>query len=292
MIDPVLVDRLFRRANAARWSLAPAQFGAALARSAVHAHGGTAPAGAALDRYLSGLHLEDLALACACLAGIDAAWEHFVRDWRPALYRAATAVDSSGGARDLADSIYGDLFGVSEQGRERQSLFLYFHGRSSLATWLRAVLAQRQVDRHRAGRRTDPLPEDESPKALAAPTPDRDPDRARFVRVITGALAHAVASLLPRERLRLACYYAQDLTLAQTGKLLAEHEATTSRQLAKTRAAIREQLERQLRSVHGLTDEEIARCFETVAEDAGPMDLGNIFKGGDGARSGPPDVLP
>ena len=33
---------------------------------------------------------------------------------------------------------------------ERQSLFRYFHGRSSLTTWLRAVLAQRHVDRLRS----------------------------------------------------------------------------------------------------------------------------------------------
>ena len=46
-------------------------------------------------------------------------------------------------------------------------------------------------------------------------------------------LAAAIAALAPRDRLRLACYYAQEMTLAQIGRLTREHEATVSRQLRK-----------------------------------------------------------
>ena len=45
--------------------------------------------------------------------------------------------------------------GFAERDGERQSLFRYFHGRSSLATWLRAVLAQRVVDAVRVERRLE-----------------------------------------------------------------------------------------------------------------------------------------
>src|SRR5471032_2333407 len=93
----------------------------------------------ALERCLSALHLEDLALACACAAGDEGAWEHFVLEHRPLLYRAADAIDPGGGARELADSLYADLFGLRDREGERQSLFRYFHGRSRLSTWLRAV---------------------------------------------------------------------------------------------------------------------------------------------------------
>ena len=82
-------------------------------------------------------------------------------EYRPVLYRSADAIDPGGGARELADSIYADLFGLQERDGERRSLFRYFHGRSSLATWLRAVLAQRQVDRVRATRRLTPLEDEE-----------------------------------------------------------------------------------------------------------------------------------
>src|SRR3954463_9682724 len=143
-LDPGLVAQLYGRARAEQWSLSRDAFGAALAASAAQAGSGRE-----LRRYLDGLHLEDLALACACAAGSEAAWEHFVRELRPALYRAAAAIDPSGGARELADSLYADLFGVAEHGGARRSLLTYFHGRSSLATWLRAVLSQRFVDRMR-----------------------------------------------------------------------------------------------------------------------------------------------
>ena len=187
-----------------------------------------------------------MALACACALGDAAAWDHFVLEMRPGLYRAADALDRSGTARELADSLYADLYGVDQRGGARQSLLRYFHGRSSLATWLRAVLAQRYVDRLRVERRTDPLPEELPARVLTAAP---DPDCVRFVEMLRSALQRTIARLDPRERLRLSLYYAQQLTLAQTGKLLKEHEATTSRQLARTRQQIRDTVEAHLRSV-------------------------------------------
>src|SRR6188768_3656187 len=110
-IDRSLVLRLFAQAQGERWGLSPAEFAAALETSASHGFGGRAPTPGELARYLEALHLEDLAISCACAAGHDRAWDHFVREQRPALYRAAEAIDRSGGARELADSLYGDLFG-------------------------------------------------------------------------------------------------------------------------------------------------------------------------------------
>jgi RNA polymerase sigma-70 factor (ECF subfamily) len=268
-IDAALVDRLYQRANAERWSLPVARFAQALLASWRYASpaGSTSPDAA----YLSALHLEDLALACACADGDDAAWEHFVREQRPFLYRAASAIDASGGARDLADSIYAELFGLRERDGARRSLFHYFHGRSSLTTWLRAILAQRHVDRLRGQRKFEPLPEEEPPAPAVDPAAARE--RRRYLPLIASVLAAVIARLAPRDRLRLACYYAQDLTLAETGRLLKEHEATASRQLTRTRAAIRRDVERELKDVHGLADAEVESCFESVLSDAGPLDL-------------------
>jgi RNA polymerase sigma factor (sigma-70 family) len=260
MVPAALVERLHRKADAARWGVSVARFAAALEASPGNPES---------------LHLADLALACACADGHEAAWEHFIREQRPVLYRAADAIDPAGGARDLADAIYADLFS--------KSLFRYFHGRSSLSTWLRAVLAQRHVDRLRSGRRTDPLPEDESPAALAAPGAVPAPGHQQRVTRMQRALADAVAGLTPEDRLRMACYYVQDLTLAQTGKMLGEHEATVSRQLARTRRDIRAEVERRLKS-DGLTEAEISECFTTIAEDAGSLDLGALLAPGKKTR--------
>ena len=268
-----LVDQLYRRADAGRWQVPIDDFARALDASAAKAFAGRAPSARDLERYLGSLRLEELALACACAAGHEAAWDHFVREYRPVLYRAADAMDQSGSARELADSLYADLFGLQADGAERRSLFRYFHGRSSLATWLRAVLAQRLVDRARVRVRTSPLP-DEEPAAPAAQLPD--PDRGRYLALIHAAFRDAVARLDPRDRLRLLYYYAQGLTLAQTGRLLREHEASVSRHLTAARKAIRRDVERRLREA-ALGPDEIARCFECVVEDAGPLDLDRML---------------
>jgi RNA polymerase sigma factor (sigma-70 family) len=224
-------------------------------------------------------YARDLELARRCAAGDEQAWERFVLEYRPALYRAADAIDPSGGARDLADSLYADLYGMPQGDSERRSLFRYFQGRSSLATWLRAVLSQRYVDRLRAQKRLEPLPDEDS---ASLPNEGRggdppDPDRSRHVGLLRQALARAVDRLDSRDRLRLGCYYVQELTLAETGRLLKEHEATASRQLARTRRVLREDVERQLRDDAGLSDAQIAECFESASEDAGPLDLGQLL---------------
>jgi RNA polymerase sigma-70 factor (ECF subfamily) len=277
-VSPEFVKRLLRTANAERWGVTPDRFGAVLESSLAHAFPNGATAADA-ERHLASLHLEDLALSTACADGHEAAWEHFIREHRPGLYRAADAIDRTGGAREAADGLYAELFGLTERDGERRSLFRYFHGRSSLGTWLRAVLSQRYVDGLRRTRRLDPLPTDEEPGALQSRQSTPPPERARFVDSIQRALTTAVARLEPRDRLRLACYYAQNLTLAQIGRTLREHEATASRNLARTRRAIREDVGQQLRQ-SGMSEAEVAECFATVSADAGPLDLDEIIPGG------------
>jgi RNA polymerase sigma-70 factor len=275
-LDPALTRRLYGRAQAERWAVSLDDFAAALSASAGRAFGET-PSATELEQYLSRLHLDDLALACACVAGRNDAWDYFVREYRPLLHRAADALDSSGGAREIADGLYGELFGARGAGSERRALLRYFHGRSSLATWLRAVLAQRFVDRVRTARRDAALPEDDSANALPSPAPPADPQRERYVAMMQTALAGALAALDARDRLRLGCYYAQELTLAETGRVLHEHEATVSRQLARTRLMIKAAVERHLRDAFGLTAAAIDECLESTAGDAGPLDLRQLI---------------
>ena len=230
-------------------------------------------------------HSADLELARQCAAGNEEAWERFVRDYRPVLYRAAQALDPSGGAREIADSLYAELYGVRGVGSDTRSLFRYFQGRSSLATWLRAVLAQRFVDQVRARRRLEPLPDEESTSgserasAVSAPVGvgPLDLERPRHLAAVRDALGLAIATLSARDRLRLNCYYVQELTLAETGRVMTEHEATVSRQLSRSRRALRELVEQHLHEVAGMSDVEIAECFASVAADPGPLDLTHVF---------------
>jgi len=216
----------------------------------------------------------DLELARLCAEGDEPAWERFVREYRPLLYRAADALDRTQGAREIADSLYADLYGIGKGGGERQSLFRYYQGRSSLATWLRAVLAQRYVDRVRAQKKAEPLPDEE-----AAPVrrDDPDPDHPRYVALVRAALGRVVARMTARDRLRLSCYYVQGLTLAETGRVVHESEATASRQLARSRRTLRRDVETALREDAGLSDDQIAACLSSVADDPGQLDLKQVI---------------
>ena len=274
------LKRLHLRSHADRWGLAAGRFAAALEASVEHAFRGAAPDLSAVVRQASSLHLEDLALATACADGHEPAWEHFIREYRPALYRAADALDPGGGARELADGLYGDLFGLEGRGGERRSLLAYYHGRSALGTWLRAVLAQRVVDRARAERRLAPLPDETAASDHAPSSPD--PEHPRRAELVGRALADAVAKLEPRDRWRLGCYYQQQLTLAQTGRLLGEHEATVSRQLARTRRVLRDLIAASLRA-DGVSEAEIGECFDAAVSDVGTLDLAEVFARKDAA---------
>jgi RNA polymerase sigma-70 factor len=283
-----LIDRLYEKAEAARWNLTAPQFAQALQRSAEHhfcgGFGGVRPKAAELATYLASLHVQDLALACACRDGNEQAWEHFIQKYRQDLYAAARAITGHAGAgagearaRELADSIYAELYGLERREGHRRSLLDYFHGRSKLSTWLRAVLAQRYVDALRAGRRAESYEEkveaDEAAILRARGSPaSPDPDRARYLALLQAALLEALAALSPRDRLRLAYYYVQELTLARIGRILGEHEATTSRSLDRTRQSVRGHVERALRAEKRLSDAQIRLCFAYAMEEW-PFDL-------------------
>jgi RNA polymerase sigma factor (sigma-70 family) len=278
-------ERLYNESNAERWNVPVEVLSNALERSAEKTFAGRSPSEAELDRYFDALHLADLALACACAMGSDDAWDYFVREFRPGMYRAADAMDASGGARDIAEALYAELFGLKELDGKRQSVFRYFHGRSSLATWLRSLIAQRLVDRHRETRRFDPLPEDSSPAPIPSRSKVEHPYRARFAAAMHAVMSAAIGALASRDRLRLACYYAQEMTLAQVGRLTGEHEATVSRQLARTRRSIRADVERRLTTEHRFSPAEIDECFESIVDDAGRLDLAEWLDSGQSSSS-------
>ena len=277
-LPTALVRDLFRKSDGERWGLSANDFATSLEASVAQAFPNT-DAGDSDAReirtYAERLHLEDLALACACMLGRDAAWDHFVLTHRPILYRAADSLDPSGGARELADTLYGDLFGAKTSGGGRP-LFSYFHGRSTLATWLRAVLSQRYVDLVRSRARLQPLP-DEDPQRPSRVASSIDPDRALLVPLVDRALRSAIEGLQPKDRLRLRSYHVAGLTLAQIGRITAEHEATVSRHLTRTRRAVREAAELWLRDRGSLDGAQIARALELAGDDPGELDLQQIF---------------
>jgi RNA polymerase sigma-70 factor (ECF subfamily) len=272
-LDPRLVERLYESADAIRWQLPREDFAEALRRSVTHRFAGD-PDAATVEAYVSSLNVGDLALATACVEGRDAAWEHFIRELRPQLYAAARIVAGDDG-RELADSLYGELFGLSEREGRRRSLLVHYHGRSRLLTWLRSVLVQRRIDRLRATRRLESLPDGEHGAELTASASPPDPERDRLIGVAQAAIDAAIDRLDPRDRLRLRLYYGQDMTLAAVGRVLGEHEATVSRKLERARKTLRQQVERVMAD-SGLAPAAVARAFE-LAADAPDLQLDRLL---------------
>ena len=291
-----LVASLYAQSLASRWGLARERFAAALARSVQKRFAGGSITPAKLEEYLAALHLEDLALAAACVAGCEAAWEHFVATYRSYLRAAASTVlrcrAGSPEACELADSLFAELYGLADGKTGERSLFRYFHGRSSLKTWLRAVLAQRHIDAVRVGRRFASLDDGEAGRekfelrpGLPLESPD-DPHRERYMEVFRRALDAALARLDPPDSERLRLYYAEEQTLADVGRRLGEHESSVSRNLERIRRDLRRIVEETLREGRapangsaaepGLSDAEIALCFEYAARDA-PVDLDTLL---------------
>jgi RNA polymerase sigma-70 factor (ECF subfamily) len=289
-------ERLFEETQAERWGLSREIFAATVERSARKRFPG-APSKLELENYLASLHAEDLALACACAEGIPAAWEEFVPNYRGYLRASAAAIlrcpANAPEAVDLADSLFAELHGLADGKRGEHSLFRYFHGRSSLKTWLRAVLAQRHVDAIRAAKRFEPLEHGPDGEAkLPKPTGDGlqpllDPQRGRYLEIFRGALEAALQKLDARDLERLRLYYAQEQTLAEIGRKLGEHESSVSRNLERVRRVLRSQVEESLRRGDfpldgsalrkGMDEAQVELCFEYAAADA-PIDLDKLLR--------------
>jgi RNA polymerase sigma-70 factor, ECF subfamily len=295
-----LLDRLHVESDGARWGVSRQDLAQALLRSASNRFGGALPGDGALLDYLRPLHLKDLALVCALRRGSASAWEEFVKGYRPVLYAAARAIVGSAGearARELADSVYAELYGLGRSGsQERRSLLDYFHGRSKLSTWLRAILAQRHVDAIRTAGRTESLDGPLAHVPVAGRAENAvDPDRARLLPRLRQAVASAVAAAPSSDRLLLSLYYLQEMTLARIARLQGVHEATVSRQLDRIRRELRKSVERSLTAVRagenglaaqlGLSPAEVQLCFRYALEDWS-FDLGAALSVGSAEAEG------
>jgi RNA polymerase sigma factor (sigma-70 family) len=280
-----LLESLYSQSGASRWGLTQSQFVGGLERSLCKRFQQGPPSSERLEEYLLTLHVEDLALTTACIEGSEAAWEYFVAEYRGYLRAAAGAISKASrylaNPQELADSLFSDLFGLMDGKRGERSLFRYFHGRSSLKTWLRSVLAQRNVDIIRSQRRMESLDAKDGEKPVIPP--DRlqtqqlqDPHRAHYLSCFAATLQHCLQLMAPGDRDRLELYYVRQLKLAEIGRQLGEHESSVSRSLERIRQELRALAEQHLRDVFSLRDAEIQQCFEYAAEEA-PIDFRQLF---------------
>jgi RNA polymerase sigma-70 factor, ECF subfamily len=214
-----------------------------LARILGEVVGKTAPGANAVQarEFCKTLKLEELVLARACAAGNEKAWETFLIRYREKLYETGLQIareDSA--ARELADSLYADLYGTVTREGVRVSKLSSYTGRGSLEGWLRTVMAQEHVNRYRKQKRLVSLDEESEDGAqFAAPEPTTEV--ATDSRLVAATDA-ALAELSSDDRFVLAAYYLDGRTLAQVARTLGVHESTMSRKVDKLAKALRKKI--------------------------------------------------
>ena len=202
------------------------------------------PAGAAqkeIRELYASLRVEELALARACAAGHEQAWEVFLTRYREKLYDIAGYITKeSSAARELADSIYAELYGTVTRDGQRASKLTSYTGRGSLDGWLRTVIAQEHVNRYRRGRRLVSLDAETEEGVQFAVT---EPEATIAVDPrVEAATDEVLAELSPEDRFVLASYFLDERTLAEIARTLGVHESTISRKLDKLAKSLRKQI--------------------------------------------------
>jgi RNA polymerase sigma-70 factor (ECF subfamily) len=266
--DQESVADLYQVSGAEGFGLALRDFAAVLDEAGRKSNFGL-PAGAPPEAhqrqaFYRALHARELALARACALGCEAAWAQFMAEFRGPLLQAAIGITrSSSLGEELADSLYSELFGLTQRDGRRWSPLETYSGRGSLMGWLRAMLAQRHVNHYRRTHRESPL-EDVEPVAGAAaePQPVQASELAEAVSEVLGALD-------AETRFLLSAYYLDRRTLLELGGVLRVHEATVSRKLKRVTEEVRKKLLKSLEK-RGMSRR---AAQEALGVDPGDLDL-------------------
>jgi len=266
-----------------------------------------------LSEFLDQIQANDLFMAIACADGNERAWWEFDQNQRSYMQRVArhlakTEMD----ADEVVDWVYGELYGTRVVDGERVSKFAAYGGRGSLRGWLRTVIWHSIVDMHRASHdevsldeMTENIGEGAAHATFAVAAPGGEEKMVgeltldRYRTATVSAITNAFGSLDVHERLLLTYYHVDNLKLREIARLAENessplrgwfqrrsqtrerdpgsrvHESTVMRWLEKCYARVLEIFRDQLRSVHGLKNEEIAICIDLATQD---LTGGNIFR--------------
>ena len=234
------VTEIYEKSKAEEFGLTRLQFDGVLAEIARK----YLPADAAhedLRELYASLKVEELALARACASGHEHAWEVFLTRYREKLYDIAGYITKeSSTARELADSIYAELYGTATRDGQRSSKLASYTGRGSLEGWLRTVMVQEHVNRYRRQRRLVSLDE-ETEEGVQFATPESEPAIAVDPRV-EAAIDEVLSALPAEDRIVLASYFLDERTLADIARTLEVHESTISRKVDKLAKLLRKQI--------------------------------------------------
>jgi len=233
--------------------------------------------GKGIADQIRGLSLDDLYLATACSHGDERAWAELVGRYLGFMRAFARRFHPEPEATDLADHVVANLW-------QRNKIACY-EGRSTLQTWLGAVVAHAALNAARARRPRAPL--DRAERLGARPAPSAAEPATQEARSLLARLvAQAMGSLPPADRLLLYLYYEQDLTLNQMAVALHASKATLSRRLGHVRDLLRAAIESLARRSAGASADDLRAGIDLGCLE---LDLTNLL--GETARNETDPVL-
>jgi len=241
-----------------------------------------------IGEFIDALHADELLLVVACERGDEAAWNDLIEQYRATVLSAARSASAGAAeAEELADSVWAELYGLrAREGGGAAGKLAYYSGCGSLGGWLRAVVGQLAVDRHRKtsrlvqteeasefDRAANDAPEGDGLRPAAQPDPESALADSDATRAVEEALARAMSGLDAEDRLLVRLYYFDGLRLKEAGAVLGVHEATASRRLTRLHAEIRRRVEVILTGERRWTREEAARTLAEVSRSQTNADL-------------------
>jgi RNA polymerase sigma-70 factor, ECF subfamily len=262
---------LYERSGAASYGVNAEQFAAILdeilRKYLPHApNPGSANASSEQEAaFCAGLRVEELALARACAAGNERAWQDFITRYRQKLHGMALHITRDAAhAAELADSLFADLYGVNARDGIRVSKLVFYTGRGSLEGWLRTVMAQEFINRYRKQKRTVSLEEQTEEGVQFAALPEQAVPASD--QRLEAATDEALAELSAEDRFTLASYYLDGRTLAEIARTLGLHESSVSRRLDRLSTGLRKRILAGLRT-QGMSHAQAAEALETDVRD-------------------------
>ena len=194
------------------------------------------PEGDDPDAALASLHVDELYLCCACLAGSPAAVAELEHQFVAEAARALGRLGLSSAERDEALQLAREK--ILTASPEAPPRLAQFSGQGSLAGWMRVVVVRAGLNLRRDERRHAPRDDELLATRIAgeADDPELDIIKSRYADALAQAVAEAFRRLTSEQRNLLRMYVIDGLTLGDLGRLHDVDQSTISRWLAKIRA--------------------------------------------------------
>jgi RNA polymerase sigma-70 factor len=264
----ILIERAYQTGYSLHGDLGldPGEFASHVTR-VVEKHLGKRAGRGAILSFIGNLHTNDLYLSVACAQRSVIAWNRFIVAYNKFINDMAVFVSpSADAARELAATVLVDMFLPDRGGRSRIGSY---EGRSSLATWLRMVIANRAVnERERKWNSVERIEEAvDIPDLSGVKRIEESLRSSRYERIIENALRRACRELASRERLILMMRYSDGLQVSQIARLLGVYPSSVTRQLDRIQKKLRDNVIHILEHTHGLEATVIEECLADLIEN-------------------------